>query len=298
MTARVNPNIVPDLLVGLNQVQLQLNEADTQLASGKTINTPSDNPAGAAALIVNSAEQSSNDTFQQNISDLQSKMQIADSALNSAVNAINQAISLGTEGGNSDLSDQDRQAIANQLSGIQQELLGIANTTVGGTYLFGGTLVETQPFTLNPASPNGVDYHGNNSTASVEIANGQSVSVNVPGSQLFLNPAGNLFGSIQQLVTALQTNSGIGNAVTSLGQASSEFDAQRLSYGSALNQLQATDSFLSSENTQLATQQSNIDAADIAKVTTNFSQEEVAYQSVLSAEGKILSLPTLLNYLS
>jgi len=298
MTVRVNPNIMPDLLAGLDQVKQQLNQADLQLASGRTINQPSDNSAGTAALVLNHDAQDSVDTFQHNISDLQNTMNIADSALNSAVNVINQAISLGVEAGNSTLSDQDRQAIAQQLSGIQQDLLGIANTTVSGTYLFSGTLVNTKPFTMNGGSPSGVTYSGNSLVSTVEIAKGQSASINVPGDQLFLNPGGSLFGAINQLITAVQNNSGIAAASTALGQASGEFDTQRLAYGSVLNQLQNTGSFLSKEKLQLSTQESNIDAADIAKVTTNFSQEEVAYQSVLAAEGKILSLPTLLNYLS
>lgn len=297
MSLRVNPDIVPDLLSGLNNTLQQLNEADEELASGRSINQPSDNPVGTAELVLNHAQQSQTDTFQQNISDLQSKMQIADSALSSAETAIQQAVSVGAQAGNSDLSNQDRQAIAQQLSGIQQQLLGIANSTAGGTYLFGGTLVTTQPFTLNPSDPSGVTYNGNGSVASVEIANGQSIATNVPGNQLFLNSAGSVFGAINQLITAIQSNSGIAAAYTALGQAASEFSTERLTYGTGLTQLQSTDTFLANDQVQLQTQESNIDGADLAQVATNFSQAQVAYSSLLSAEGKILNLPTLLDYL-
>jgi flagellar hook-associated protein 3 FlgL len=297
MSFRVNPNVLPDLLAGLDQARQQINQADAQLASGRTINQPSDNPAGTAALVLNHAAQSQADTFRQNISDLQSKMQIADSALSSAESAIQQAISLGVEAGNSNLSNQDRQAIAQQLSGIQQQLLGIANATAGGTYLFGGTLVTTQPFTLNPSDPSGVTYNGNSAVMSVEIANGQSVTTNVPGNQLFLNPAGSVFGALNQLITAIQSNSGIATANTAFGQAASEFNTERLAYGTSLNQLQSTDTFLANDQVQLQTQEGNISAADLAKVVTNFSQADVAYNSLLQAESKILNLPNLLNYL-
>lgn len=297
MSVRVNPDVVPDLLFGLNNTLQQLNQADAELASGRTINQPSDNPVGTAELVLNHAQQSQTDTFEQNISDLQSKMQIADSALSSAETAIQQAVSVGVEAGNSTLSDQDRQAIAQQLEGVQQQLVGIANSTAGGTYLFGGTLVTTQPFTLNSSDPSGVTYNGNSSVLSVEIANGQSVTTNVPGNQLFLNSAGSVFGAINQLITAVQSNSGIAAANTALGQAASEFSTERLAYGTGLNQLQSTDTFLANDELQLQTQESNIDGADLAQVTTNFSQAEVAYDSLLNAEGKILNLPTLLDYL-
>jgi flagellar hook-associated protein 3 FlgL len=297
MSIRVNPNILPDLLAGLNQARQQLNQADLELASGRSINEPSDNPAGTSALILNHAAQSQTDTYQQNVSDLQSKLQIADSSLNSAVSVIDQAISLGVEAGNGTLSNGDRQAIAQQLSGIQQQLVGIGNTTAGGTYLFAGTQVETAPFTVNSAAAAGVTYNGNSSVTSVQIANGQSVNVNVPGDQLFLNPSGSVLGSINQLITAVQNNSGISAAVTALGQASNEFDTQRLSYGTALNELQTTGTFLTNEQSQLSTQETNIDGADIAKVATQFSQANIAYTSLLEGEAKILNLPNILSLL-
>jgi flagellar hook-associated protein 3 FlgL len=297
MSIRVNPDILPDLLSGLNQTRQQLNQSDLELASGRSINEPSDNPAGTSALILNHAAQSQADSYQQNVSDLQSKLQIADSSLNSAVSVINQAITLGVQAGNTTLSDGDRQAIAQQLSGIQQQLVGISNTTAGGTYLFGGTLVETQPFTVNPSATAGVTYNGNSTVTSVQIANGQSVDINVPGNQLFLNPSGNVLGAVNQLITAVQNNSGISAAVTALGQASSEFDSQRLSYGTTLDQLQSTGTFLTNEQLQLSTQETNLDGADIAQVATQFSQAQVAYTSLLDAESKILNLPNILSFL-
>jgi len=297
MSIRVNPNSVPDLVAGIALTRQQLNEANQQIASGRTINQPSDDPAGTAALILNHAAQGQTDTFRRNIGNLQGRLQTADSALNSAVTAINQAISLGVEAGNSDLSNGDRQAIANQLAGIQQQLISIANTTYAGTYLFAGTLVETQPFTFNPAAAAGVNYNGNNASVSAEINVGETVTTNIPGSQLFLNAGGSLLGAIQQLITAVQTNSGIGAASTALGAANTVFDAQKVAYGTALNQLESAGTFLDTEHTQLATQENNIDAADLAASTSNFSQASIAYQTLLKAEANVLQLPNLLTFL-
>lgn len=297
MSIRVNPNIIPDMIAGLAQTQQQLNQADQQIASGRTINQPSDNPAGMAALILNHDVQSQTDTFSTNVSDLQDRLQTADSALSSAITAVNQAISLGVEAGNSTLSNIDRQAIVSQLSGIQQQLVSLANTAYGGTYLFGGSLVETTPFALDSISPNGVTYSGNSSTVSVEINDGATVATNVPGDQLFLNPSGSLMGAIQGLITAIQNNSGISAASVTLGTAASVFNGERVTYGSSLTQLQSMGNFLASQQTQLATQENNIDAADLAKASSNFSQASVAYQSLIEAEASILKLPNLLTFL-
>ncbi|HUO25908.1 MAG TPA: flagellar hook-associated protein FlgL [Candidatus Aquilonibacter sp.] len=296
-SVRVNPNLASDLLAGINTVREELNQSDLEIASGKSINTPSDNPGGAAALVINLAEQSQTDTYQANAADLQTRLQTADSVLGSAVTAITSAISAGVEAGNSDLSTDNRDAIANQVAGIQQQLVSLANTTSGGTYLFSGTLVETQPFALDSASPSGVTYSGNSGVTSVQLSSGQSLATNLPGSQLFLNPSGNVFQSINQLILAIQNNSGISTAVTNLGQALQEFNSQRQSYGTALNQLQSTGNLLASEQVQLASQQSNISAADLPTAVTNFSQSEIAYTSLLEAEGKVLNLPNLLSFL-
>ena len=297
MSTRVQPNILPDLLEGLNQVQQQLDQANQEIASGRSINAPSDNPSGTSALILNHAAQDQTDSYQQNVSDLQSRLQIADSSLSSAVSAVNQAISLGVEAGDSTLSSSDLQAVEQQLSGIQSQLVSIGNTTAGGTYLFGGTLVETQPFTLDPSAAAGVTYNGNSGVTSVEISNGQNLSVNVPGSQLFLNSSGSVFGALNQLITAVQNNSGISAAVTALGQAATELNTQRVSYDTALDQLQSTGSFLSSEQVQLSTQESNIDAANMPQVITQFSQAQTAYTTLVEAENQLLNLPNVLDFL-
>jgi flagellar hook-associated protein 3 FlgL len=296
MSLRPNPNPLPDLQFNFSTVEYQLNKADQELASGQSINAPSDDPAGTLALILNRAAQAQNDTFQANVGDLTTRLQTADSALNSAVNVINQAISVGVEAGNSDLSNSQRAAIANELIGVQQDLVGIANTSVGGAYLFGGTLSETQPFVIdNSTNPPTVTYQGNSNTTSVEISIGDSVTTNVPGNQLFQNSAGSLFGALSQLINAVQTNTGIAAANTAFGTAATEFENQKTLYGTALSQLQGAGTFLTAAQTQLATQETNIAGADLAQVTTDFSQADIAYQSLIAAQSKILSLPNLLT---
>ena len=292
---RANPNVVPDLLAGINTLQSDLNQADLEIASGKSINVPSDNPGGAAALVINQAASTQVDTYQANVNSLETRLQAADSVLGSAVTAITSAISAGVEAGNSDLSNQNRAAIASQISGIQQQLVSLANTTSGGTYLFSGSLSETQPFSLNTALPNGVTYSGNSEVVPVELSNGNNLNTNIPGDQLFLNPSGSVFQTVNQLINAIQSNTNIGTAVTNLGNALQEFNAQRQFYGTALNQLQSTGNLLANEQIQFSTQQSNIAQADLPAAISNFSQSEIAYTALIQAEGKVLNLPNLLD---
>lgn len=109
---RVNPNPLPDLLSAVSQTQQLINQDLEQISSGQTINTPSDNPAGAAMLVRNAGQSAEADQFLRSASGVAGELQNADSALNSVVTSLQRAISLGVEGANGTLNDSDRAAIA------------------------------------------------------------------------------------------------------------------------------------------------------------------------------------------
>ena len=298
MSIRVNPDIAPDLLADLQLLQSQQNTANLQLASGQSINFPSDDPAGAAGLVLNHAQASQIDQFQKNISSLETTLQIGDSTMTSVVEAFTQAITLGVEGGNSSLSASDLQAIAQQVQGIRNQILGLANTSSEGVFLFSGTDVGTQPYTLNSASPDGVAYNGNNGVDSIQLSSGQAVQINIPGSQVFTNSAGDVFGALNQLITALQSGTGIAAANQAMDQAFNVLDTQRLFFGTTLAQVQSTGNFLSNDQLQLSTQASQLSGADLASALTTLDQTQLASQALLESAGRTLSLPSLLDFLT
>jgi flagellar hook-associated protein 3 FlgL len=292
---RVDPNLAPDLLNAIEVSLAQQNTAIQQLSSGRSVNAPSDNPSATAALILNQTQAGQNDTFQRNIDSLQGMFQTADSTLSSAVQLMTKAISLGTEGANGMLTASDQQAIAGELQGIENEMLGLANTSYQGEYLFSGTAVNTVPY----ANVGGViTYQGNTNTNSLEIMSGQTMQLNVPGSQIFSNASGDIFGSLQQLITAMQTGTGIDAANTAVQNAFQELNQQRVFYGNGLNQMSSATTFLNSENVQLSQQQNNLIAVDPAKAATDLSQAELQNQAVLAASSKVLNNPNLFSYLA
>src|SRR5271170_7844578 len=127
MSLRINPNPGPDLLSAIALNRQAQNTALQQISTGLQVNQLSDNPAAAAEVTLNHAQNSQDSQYLQNISDLTSQTNTTDSTLSSVVTALNQAISLGTEGANGTLSDSDRQAIAQQVTGIRDQVLSLAN---------------------------------------------------------------------------------------------------------------------------------------------------------------------------
>jgi len=282
---RVNPNPVPDLISNFETMQQQSNTDLAQISSGESINVPSDDPAGAALLVQNSAATSQADQFLRSIGNVQGEMQDADSALSSVATILQQAISLGTEGANGTLNDADRNAVAVEVQGIQSQLLSLANLSYQGKYVFAGTATGTTPYVLDDTNPAGVSYKGNGETNSVTLGNGFAMQTNLPGSSLFSSQNNNVFQGIQDLISNLYVGNttGIGNAVTEISSAYNYMNSQRTFYGNAIDQLTSQQTYLNSETTQLAQQQNTIGGADLPKDITNLETTQVSEQATLEA---------------
>jgi len=295
---RVNPNYTPTILTDLWQQQAQEQNAIQELATGRRVNVPSDDPAAAAADVQNQALQSQVDQYLNNTNGLEGMLQTADSTLSSVVTALNQAISLGVQGSNGGLSSSNLQEIAQQVQGIQTQVVQFANASYQGSYMFAGTANQSPPFTLDATQPSGVRYNGNTGVNDVEIAQGRSIQTNLPGSQIFQGAGGDVMGSLQQLVTALQSGntSSIGAATTQLGTALNYVSQQRVFYGSAVSQLNANQSFLQQEQVSLQTQDTSLVGADMATAATDLSRSQTAQNATLAALAQIIP-QSLLNYL-
>ncbi len=295
---RIDPNLVPEVLSDLQTSQVSLNTALQQVSTGKSVNVPSDNPSAAAEMVENTIETGDVDQYTKNISSVQSTVQSASSSLSSVITALTQAVSLGTEGANGTNSSADRQALAEQVQGILASVVTLANTSVGGTYLFGGTSSAT-PYTADPSSPTGYTYNGNNDANSVQVGDDTSVQVDLPGSQIFSNSGNNVLGALSSLVTALQsgTSSQIATATASVDSAVNFVGQQQVFYGNAEQQLTAQGTYLQQDTVSLASQENNLIGVDEATAATNLSQAETDNNAALAAAAKVLPI-SLMNYLS
>ncbi|MGA3193535.1 MAG: flagellar hook-associated protein FlgL [Terriglobales bacterium] len=295
---RVNPNFAPDILNDVFQSQAQEQTDLQELSTGRRVNLPSDNPTAFAADVQNQAEQSQTDQYLTNTTNLEGLFQTADSTMSSVVSALNQAISLGTEGSNGTLTLAQQQALAQQVQGIQSQMLQYANTSYEGSYIFGGTETTKPPFVADVTQVAGVSYQGNAGVNQVEIANGRSIQTNLPGSQIFLGSGGNVMASLQQLVNALSSGntSAIGTATTAISASLNYVSTQRVFYGSALDQMNSNQSYLQTEEVNLQTQDSGLVAADMTAVATDLSQATTTHDAALAALAKVIP-NSLLNYL-
>ena len=125
---RVDPNYVTNLVSSLDQSQATEQQLTSELSSGVSITSLSQNPvaSGENVLLLNQIQQ--DDSFTQSSSLVTSQLQVADSTLGSVVTQLTQAISLATSANNGTMNVSDVKSIGNQLSGILDEVQSLANT--------------------------------------------------------------------------------------------------------------------------------------------------------------------------
>jgi flagellar hook-associated protein 3 FlgL len=295
---RIDPNLVPALLAGLQQSQLSLNTALEQVSTGKSVNEPSDNPSAAADMVQNTIETGDVDQYTQNVNSVLTTVQSADSTLSSVVASLTKAVSLGTEGANGINSAAEQQDLATQVQGIFSSVLAAANTSVGGAYLFGGTSTGI-PYTADSSSATGYTYNGNDDSNSVQIGDQTSVQFNLPGSQVFSNSTNDVLGSLNSLVTALQSgnSSTIATATSAVDSSVNYISQQQVFYGDAESQLNSQQSFLQQDTVTLASQENNLVGVNEAAAATELSQAETDNNAALAAMAKVLP-NSLLNFLA
>jgi flagellar hook-associated protein 3 FlgL len=252
-----------------------------------------DDPVAAAQASMIGSAIAKDDNYVQTASSESSMLQVTDSTLGEVVTQLTAAVTLAVQGSNGTLNASNLSTIAQQLTGIRDQVLSLANTSYQGNYLFGGSQGSTAPFTLDTStSPATVSYTGDANVQYVTTPAGQKIQVNLPGSNVFGTGSSGVLGALNQLIadfssgTAAATSAADSAALTTaIGQVSQ----QRSILDSSLNRLQTTSTYTQTEETQLKAQQSNLVASDTASVATQLKSAELqnaALMNVVAALGK------------
>jgi len=177
-------------LAQMESLETALNQTQSELSTGLQLQNAADNPSAMAQVNQLNEELSASQQYVTNGNAASANLQLEQSALTSATNALQSARDLAVEGNNPSMGITDRQDLAAQLQQLQQTLLAAGNSQdTAGNYLFAGSATGTQPFVQNGSS---VSYVGSDQVNQVQISPDQSISASDTGSSVFMNiPAGN-----------------------------------------------------------------------------------------------------------
>ena len=295
---RINPAQTTDILAAFDRIDNTQGVALRQLSSGVRVSMPGDDPADYALAVSNHAETTQNDQFLQSCSSVQAGLATADSALSSVVSSLERAITLGVSGANGTVSDSQKQAIANEVLGIRQTVLNLANTSYHGTYVFAGTASNQTPFVADASAASGIAYVGNSSSNQAAIGRNQMVATSLSGDQIFTTAGADVFAALQALADDLEGGSAsdIGDATTQVRAALDHVTNTRVFYGDTINRLEDSESYLNNRNVQLASEENDLIGTDMAATITKMSSAETARESTLAAVAN-MSSHTLFDYL-
>ena len=291
---RVDPNYISNLVSSLDQTQLTEQQLTAELSSGVRVNSLSQDPvsSGENVLLLNQIQQ--DDSFTQSSNLVTGQLQVADSTLGSVVSQLTQAVSLATSANNGTMNSSDVQSISSQISGILDEVQGLANTSYQGQYIFAGGQTSTTPFaTSTSTSPAVTTYNGDEDVNYLQTPNGQKIQLNVPGDQIFsASGSYSVFGALNSLVAdyssgAVNTAKAVSDT-EALGTALNYVSQQRVTIDNSITQLTAASDAVTSNQTQLTAAQTNLMQADVAQVSTQLSLSETqqtALEDVISKLG-------------
>jgi flagellar hook-associated protein 3 FlgL len=277
---RVDPFYVTNLVGSLDQAQASEQQLTSELSSGVRVTSLSQDPvaSGENVLLLNQMQQ--DDTFTQSANLVTGQLQVADSALGSVVSQLTQGISLATSADNGTMNASDVESIANQISGILNEVTSLANTSYQGQYIFAGGQTSTAPFVTSTATTPAVTaYNGDEDVNYIHTPNGQKIQLNVPGDQIFLGTGTNsVFGALNALIADFSSGSvDTTQAVKdtqALGTALNYVSQQRVTIDNSMTQVTAASDAVSNVQSQLTTAQTDLMQADLPTISTQLSLAE------------------------
>ncbi len=176
--------------------------------------------------------------------------------------------------------------------------------TSGATFSFDGLDVAITNGGGPPASGDqfnvrvGYAYQGDGASLDVEIGDGQSVQVNIPGSQVFSGPTTNLFENLQDFHQALVTNDvdGIDTAIGQFTESLSQVNNARATIGANGNRLTTIKDSLDLLAVNTQGLRSDFEDADFAKVASDLASLQTTLEASLATLSRQFET-SLLNFI-
>ncbi|AFQ45768.1 flagellar hook-associated protein FlgL [Desulfosporosinus meridiei] len=291
-----NNTISSNFLGSLNRSLEKSLKIQTQLADGKALHAPSDDPIKAVRSLRYSTSMELNNQYTQNAEDALSWMNTTDDDmqdLSSIMISIKEQVIKASNGTNPQSAVQ---AIGDAVDNLINQMINIGNSQLGGRYIFAGQNDKTTPFIRDGDT---ITYNGDNQKISMPIHPGISTpsqdSVNLTGEDVF-GPNLKILNDLIDIKNHLKSGSledqewlsETGLALleddhSSMLQSHTELGARMSMYEMAKNMLDGS-------NTIIAEDQANNDYIDVAKGIIDYKNAENVYKMALQIGASIMPM--------
>ena len=291
--------ITNNLLVSRTRSQLserleQYAAVQRQLASGRRFERPSEDVAGMDRAMRTRSSLANRVQEARNADDARQWIDLADGNLQSMSSLLQRArelvISAGSPG-----NQAAKDAIADEILSIRDEMVGLANDKTQGRGLFSGTL-PTDAVTL----VGGVwTYTGNPDQISRRLSTESTVTVNVTGDDVFGFNAGlDTFTILEQAAASVRSGdvAGTDAAIPQIDGALGHVLEGLSALGAAGSRVEYAQITQQRDIGSLERMLSEIEDIDLAESAMELQLQEVAYQAALQTSSRALS-PSLVDFL-
>jgi flagellar hook-associated protein 3 FlgL len=280
-------------LADLSNLEGRMLTAQRQVSSNLRMQSVSDDPDQVSALLAVKAQIAHNGQLKYNLGRIQTEVNTAESAINTATTLMDRARQIAAQGASSTTTVDTRAQLAGQVKDIITEMFGLTQAQVEGRYVFSGNSDQTPPYlSVDLTQANGVGaYQGSATTRQVEHPNGSTFSISYTASQVF--DSGDGTTSVFQALTALYNDllsndtANLANDANNIGTAANYLNGEQSRYGEIQNQVSDAIAAQQKLDTQLQIQLSNTQDADSVAAIVDLQKESVAQQAALQAHAAL-----------
>jgi flagellar hook-associated protein 3 FlgL len=281
--------------------QSRLSRTQLQLATGKRILTPSDDPAGATKTLDLQRYLETNKQFLSNMGFARSRLETQETALASVTDLLDRANELAIQGNNATASASARAAIAAEVDQLLEQMLALANTRdSNGEYLFGGLRRESAAFVRDNVTGD-VGYNGDDQQRQIQVSEVRRIADADTGQDIFMDVAGaggaSAFDILAKFAADLRTpgaslSDSIGNIKLTMQQV---LDV-RARGGARLNALDDLGNINEDLAVTLESQLSEIKDLDYAEAVSRMNRQLLAFPASQQSYARLSQL-SLFNFL-
>lgn len=291
MAIRITQNsVATSFNADIQSIYARMAKTQQQIADGRRITKPSDDPFGAGQVMGFDTQLSDVRRYQSNVAESIAFMDSADAALDGATSALQKIREKAIQAASGTNGPADMQSIAAEVLQLKEVVRDAMNSQYGETFVFGGTATAGAPY---PAPAN--TYVGTANTMSRRVGQGQSVQINVPGDAVMGPNGANTLDIIDQLVLDIQTSNTAG-IQTGLGAVISQTNIAldvRSQLGAQASRLEVLRDRLDLTEERLIAARTEVADVDTAEAYTQFTQQQTMYQAALAAGTRIMQTSIL-----
>ena len=294
MTMRVtHRSVQANTLANLQTNLVKMSKLQEQLSSGRLINRPSDNPAGTVSALQLRGDLRTTEQFTRNADNGIGWLATADGAMMESLSMLRRVRELTVRGANTgSMGPQAREALALEVAGLRDGLLGLANTSYNGRPVFGGTTAGQVAFDATGS------YVGDAGTVMRRVGPNTQVRVDVAGQAAFADASGRSVFALLEDVAAHLTGdpSQLGGDLDALDAAINRMLSAVSDAGTRFGRLESLKQVATDRAIDLKTALANVESIDLPATIVDLQMQEVAYQAALGAAARVLQ-PTLMDFL-